>query len=562
LPSLCPWPRPPRFLLAAMPASRARCSLDSRNTGSQLVTVGLPGPLSSAVEAWSEFADCSVSHVAKAAGFVRFALSVDEKSGRRVVEPRHYVIAFPLRDQGRQKHHSALFTLRVVREEDISRDPNAQGAVANHLRFKPPAERKLIPGADEYVEFELLSREHEVPSQQPMRISMGPVRSDKKGQKEFVRVDMGQCIQRIAADIIEDPKSGHRMVQNRWWMCIETLRLLCNVDHIDCSALDTPGGPPQEWVIRLMDTHAPVNRKEELQEIHEDRNIDDLMDFIDSSGGPAQSIPSTPSGGSKPSRPPRSKKKKGGEKDDVDGHLASDPSAVSGSTVLTGFGTALCAGGSSRSAASTEASAEEAGRRVSGVATPSPSSSSPTMLSAPASASSTAPSRGARVGGGYAGEEAEAEAQEDGGEMDEARPRVQRLPSFEDAADTDLMGELLSRYRRLQERSGRAEMDAKVAVIRDLLEVLDELERADAEIEEDSAASRVIFSAARKFEAKLRSMGLVRVEALGKPFDGALHRAVGEPPETGHTSQVVIEELESGWVLGKDVVRPALVSLG
>merc|ERR1740123_197546 len=85
---------------------------------------------------------------------------------------------------------------------------------------------------------------------------------------------------------------------------------------------------------------------------------------------------------------------------------------------------------------------------------------------------------------------------------------------------------------------------------------------AHAEMEEDSVASRVIFSAARKFEAKLRSLGLVRVEALGKPFNSGLHRAVGDAPEADCISQVVVEELESGWVLGKDVVRPALVTLG
>lgn len=34
----------------------------------------------------------------------------------------------------------------------MDRDPNAQGAVANHLRFKTPHERQQIPGADEYVE--------------------------------------------------------------------------------------------------------------------------------------------------------------------------------------------------------------------------------------------------------------------------------------------------------------------------------------------------------------------------------------------------------------------------
>lgn len=398
------------------------------------------------------------------------------------------------------------------------RDPNTQGSVANHLRFKPPAERKLIPGADEYVEFEMLSREHEVPSQQPLRISMGPVRSDKQtGQKEFVRVDMGQCIQTIATDVIEDARGGQqRLVQHRWWMCIETLRLLCNVDHIDCAALDKPGVPPQEWVIRLMDTHAPINRKEAMQQRPEERDIDALMDFIDNQGqgkgfsDPVIALPSAPQ------RQTRGRKKKGAREKD---HAAASPQDFVNAAAFISV----------------------SGRQ--GEVRPSPTvllddaeedilvASSPTIASAVSTASS--PSN--------------------------ALPSTQS--ALADSADADLMGELLSRYRRLQETSGRLETDAKVAVVRELLEVLDELEHADAEMEEDSVASRVIFSAARKFEAKLRGLGLSRVEALGKPFNVSLHRAVGDVPQECET-QVVVEVLESGWVLGEDIVRLALVTLG
>jgi len=528
-----------------MAASRVRCNAESRGTGNTLIALGLPGPLSNAVDVWSEYAENHVSHVAKAAGFVRFALSFDAESGRRVVEPRHYVIAFPLRDQGRQKHQSALFTLRVVREEEISRDPNAQGAVANHLRFKPPAERKLIPGADEYVEFELLSREHEMPSQQPLRISMGPVRADKQtGQKEFVRVDMGQCIQQIATDIIEDPRGGQRLVQNRWWMCIETLRLLCNVDHIDCTALDKPGVAPQEWVIRLMDTHAPINRKEEAQERPEERNIDDLMQFIDSRGPGRGCNGRGLVGAAAPQRPPRTKKKKNGREKDAASmstttEIHQDLLEASQDLVANyGDGDYIVGHSHAENTLIREATVERRVRggtsadhdhnlnNVAAEASPavSSSASSPSIVVAPASSS----------------------------------PRAKD----EDTADTDLMGELLSRYRRLQETSGRVEIDAKVAVVREFLEVFDELERADAEMEEDSIASRVIFSATRKFEAKLRSLGMGRVEALGRPFNRALHRAIGNISEVDCGSQVIVEELESGWVLGEDLVRPALVTLG
>lgn len=263
-----------------------------------LLALGLPAALSGVVEAWSGLVEDKVSCVAKATGLIRFELSFDSETGCRTVQPRHCVIIFSSKDHGKTKHLSALFRLRVVREEELSRDPNSQGAVANHLRFKPPDERRKMPGADEYVEFELLSREHEVPSQQSLRVSMGPMRvNSQSGQLEFVRIDMEQCIKQIATDIIEDPGGGaERLVQNRWWMCIETLRLLCRVDDIDCTALDQPGVPPLGWVIRLVDRQAPMNGRESLQAVAEDRNLDELLDFIDNSKpgkvvGPSQKTP-------------------------------------------------------------------------------------------------------------------------------------------------------------------------------------------------------------------------------------------------------------------------------
>lgn len=542
--------------------------------------MGMPVPLSNAVESWSEYVEGKVSNVVKAAGFVRFQLRLDGETGRRVVEPRHYIIDFPTREQGRQKHQSALFTLRVVKEEEISRDLTAQGAVANHLRFKPPAERRLIPGADEYVEFELLSREHEVPSQQPLRISMGPVRSNKRSrQQEFVRIDMGQCIQKIATDVIDDRRGGPRMVQNRWWMCIETLRLLCNVDHIDCTALDKVNVPPQEWVIRLMDTHAPINRKEDLKVQHEDRDIDDLMQFIDNRG-PGRGANGGTNGISagsvvKSAKAGKAKKKNNStEKDEAQadsatsGFAISLPSVGSGNTKKfagsrgdgkpiggSSFGDAGSADQDRTNLAEVIASdkAKLGSVEEGGALPPSPTS---------ATARAAAPT-GTAVPAPNFQEPATTDAAAPPAAATEPSTLHAKSAPLQDAIDVDLMGELLARYRKLQERSARAEVEAKLTVIRDVLEVLDDLEHADAEVQEDSAASRKLFSVARKFEAKLRGLGLIRVESLGKPFDRQLHRAMGEAPSPeAEASQVVVEELLSGWTMGKELVRPALVSLG
>jgi molecular chaperone GrpE (heat shock protein) len=157
---------------------------------------------------------------------------------------------------------------------------------------------------------------------------------------------------------------------------------------------------------------------------------------------------------------------------------------------------------------------------------------------------------------------------------------ARKAEALEDPLDFELMDELLRKYNRLQESSQRLEQDTKVAVVRELLEVLDELERAGASLTESEStkASQMVRAVAAKFEAKLRGLGLRRVEALRRPFDPRLHRAVersatvggtllnvdfvAESPELPTQLEEVTEELESGWVLGDVVVRPALVATG
>jgi len=393
------------------------------------------------------------------------------------------------------------------------------------------------------------------------------VRADKlTGQKEFVRVDMGQCIQRIATDIVQDPRGGQRLVQSRWWMCIETLRLLCNCDHIDCTALDKAGVPPQEWVIRLIDTHSPNNRKEELQGCNEERDIDDLMDFIDSHGpgrgvrgggaGTQQGL--TPNGNSQ--RPARARKKKGTrDKDTQEAHRVNSDNG--GTTAAPEH----CAGRNCADNDRGKHRGEKIGLRDSRtekkalVGLTNGSTGSPVVAACAesgitvATVSSLEPAAAAT---------ATAKPVQPAAMIPSSVAPAEPTGVAADVGDAELMGELLGRYRRLQETNTRIATNTKVAVVRELLEVLDELERADAEMQEDTVASRVIFSAARKFEAKLGSLGLSRIEALGKPFDQALHRVAGSTPTVGCTSQVIVEELESGWVLGAEVVRPALVALG
>ena len=127
-------------------------------------------------------------------------------------------------------------------------------------------------------------------------------------------------------------------------------------------------------------------------------------------------------------------------------------------------------------------------------------------------------------------------------EFDQARARVRR-----DAA-------------REIERGRRA-------VITDLLEVLDNLDRAIASAEASAAApdalARGVTLVRDQFLAKLAALGVARIDALGARFDAARHEAVStapidDPDDEGRVVAVVKE----GYAIGDDLLRPSSVVVG
>eukprot|EP00435_Cladocopium_sp_Y103_P070364 s1381_g35.t1 len=128
------------------------------------------------------------------------------------------------------------------------------------------------------------------------------------------------------------------------------------------------------------------------------------------------------------------------------------------------------------------------------------------------------------------------------------------------AEDQDTMGELFTKYYRLQEVNRNLAADTKIAVVSELLDVLDDLERgARLDAPDTGSSGQTLGTLAKKFESRLESLGFQRIEALGKTFDPSLHEAALRRP--GAITDEVLEELRSGWMLGDRVVRPAVVAV-
>jgi molecular chaperone GrpE len=134
------------------------------------------------------------------------------------------------------------------------------------------------------------------------------------------------------------------------------------------------------------------------------------------------------------------------------------------------------------------------------------------------------------------------------GELAVEKDRYLRL-----AADFDNF-----RRRTAQEMERRAAAQ-KDAFIRELLSVIDNLERAlSAEATVEQLGHGVQITLQQLYQL-LHRHGIDPVESLDRPFDPRFHEAVMTRHDPSIPDQIVLEVIEGGYNRGKELFRPAKV---
>jgi molecular chaperone GrpE len=103
----------------------------------------------------------------------------------------------------------------------------------------------------------------------------------------------------------------------------------------------------------------------------------------------------------------------------------------------------------------------------------------------------------------------------------------------------------------------------KAMILRELLPAIDNLERALKHVPKDLAGNdyvKGVESVAKEFDKALEGIGLEKIKTVGKHFDPKLHEAISVE-DAGGEIEVVCEELQSGYQLGDEIVRHALVKV-
>ena len=127
-----------------------------------------------------------------------------------------------------------------------------------------------------------------------------------------------------------------------------------------------------------------------------------------------------------------------------------------------------------------------------------------------------------------------------------------------------ISAEMINSLRRKDEDNARMMKYANESLIEDILNVIDNFDRAlniessNEELSNYQKGMRMIYdnlvSILNKYEVK-------EIEALDKEFDPSFHQAVMTEKVEGKESNIVIEVLRKGYIYKDKVIRPVMVKV-
>jgi molecular chaperone GrpE len=125
-----------------------------------------------------------------------------------------------------------------------------------------------------------------------------------------------------------------------------------------------------------------------------------------------------------------------------------------------------------------------------------------------------------------------------------------------------IAAEMDNTRKRLERERTDAVTYANENIIREMLPIVDNLERALQHGEKDANKKSLLEGVAitlKGFKDTLARFGCASFEATGKVFDPNLHEAVMQQEAGEHPENTVLQEVRKGYLLHERLLRPAMV---
>ena len=163
-------------------------------------------------------------------------------------------------------------------------------------------------------------------------------------------------------------------------------------------------------------------------------------------------------------------------------------------------------------------------------------------------------------------EQTEASAEEEQQEELTAEEKLER--ELTEAKDKYLR--LVAEFDNFRKRSAKERLETTMTaargVVQDLLDVLDDTERAKKEMENDDDPESLRKGASlvfNKFQNILQQKGVKEMDCMGKDFDPDLHEAVTEIPAPDEKQKgKILDVIQPGYYLNDRLIRHAKVVVG
>ncbi len=123
--------------------------------------------------------------------------------------------------------------------------------------------------------------------------------------------------------------------------------------------------------------------------------------------------------------------------------------------------------------------------------------------------------------------------------------------------------ELENFRKRMQREADQQLKYSNLPLLRDLLDVVDNLNRAADAARADTSDTNALLSGVEMVGQQLQNVlskyGCKPVNAVGTEFDPNIHEAIAQMPSPDHAAGLVAQEVAVGYLLHDRVVRPSSV---